>query len=1119
MFISCSEITELDLSNFNTSKAKDMRSMFNGCIKLNSLNLLNFDTSKVSNFNSMFSGCSKLISLNLSNFNTSEAKDMGDMFNGCIKLNSLYLTNFNLLNGNNINNLFFECSNLKFIDLKNSIINISLNTFNNLINKYSTFTICLKNNVNINGTNKYINCKNRDYKIDDFKCLIKSSNNINNDNICEVCGDNYYQIYNDLYNNNSYINCYINPDGYYLDKNEVYPKYKLCYFSCKKCDKKGNETNHFCIECNENYEIELNNSNYFNCVCNKFYYIDEISNKKFCTKDKICPEKYSKLIMERNECIDNCSKDIFYKYEYNNICYEKYIKNTIYSSDINSDITTDGIISNYTIDSSNDLFTNEIEISTIKNDNTYHINNEIKINNITYNTKITYSETDEIFNDKTMLNKYNSEVKIDEVNSNKIYNTYISDKKTDEQEFIYNYNTSYLYTNQSTTNKIELINDTTKNPDKENSNSSISIKTIELSNLNKSINLSNNYNNISEYEIIKNYLLNYYNKTSLLEGNDLEFKIKNILITLSTLENQKNNILENKTTIDLGQCENKLKDIYNISNNETLVLLIYDISIDGMKIPKVEYEIYYQFYSQNLTKLNLTACKNMKVDISIPVIIQDDIDKHNPNSNYYKDVCSKAVSESGTDISLSERKNIFIENNMTLCEEDCNLIDYNYTNKKVKCSCLIKISIPFFNEIKFDKNKLLKSFIDINNFANIKFLKCHKNVFNGKCLLKNYGFHINIFLLIIYFICFFIFYCKYYFHLVNDINMIVDAKYNVIQFKKQNYNKNKTSTSDEINNITKIKIKFKNKNINKKNYIKYNNFFPSIQQREKNNKNIILPNKVDNQNEILIISNISNNSIKIEKEKQITNNSILTSNKNYLKYKEILRYTDNELNSFSYEKALNHDKRTYIQYYLSLLKTQHLLIFSFYYKNRDYNSQIIKIFLFFFFFGLHMMINALFFNDNTMHKIYVDKGSFNFIYQISQIIYSSIISIIITTLIKFLALTEKIILKIKNLKKIKLLKTEVIKAKNILKVKFIVFFICSFLLLIFFLYYISCFCGIYENTQIHLIKDSVISFGLSLIYPFILFLIPGIFRIPALHSKEKDKEYLYKLSKLIQDLL
>ena len=56
------------------------------------------------------------------------------------------------------------------------------------------------------------------------------------------------------------------------------------------------------------------------------------------------------------------------------------------------------------------------------------------------------------------------------------------------------------------------------------------------------------------------------------------------------------------------------------------------------------------------------------------------------------------------------------------------------------------------------------------------------------------------------------------------------------------------------------------------------------------------------------------------------------------------------------------------------------------------------------------------------------------------------------------------------------------------------------------------------NTQIHLIKDSVISFGLSLIYPFGIYLIPCMFRIPALQAKKKDKRCLYKLSQFAQNL-
>ena len=96
---------------------------------------------------------------------------------------------------------------------------------------------------------------------------------------------------------------------------------------------------------------------------------------------------------------------------------------------------------------------------------------------------------------------------------------------------------------------------------------------------------------------------------------------------------------------------------------------------------------------------------------------------------------------------------------------------------------------------------------------------------------------------------------------------------------------------------------------------------------------------------------------------------------------KILKYNIYELNNLSYKEALEKDKRTYFNYYLSLLKTKHLLIFSFCSSN-DYNSTIIKVLLFFISFTIFFAINTLFFNDSAMHKIYIDGGLYNLIYQI-----------------------------------------------------------------------------------------------------------------------------------------
>ena len=55
---------------------------------------------------------------------------------------------------------------------------------------------------------------------------------------------------------------------------------------------------------------------------------------------------------------------------------------------------------------------------------------------------------------------------------------------------------------------------------------------------------------------------------------------------------------------------------------------------------------------------------------------------------------------------------------------------------------------------------------------------------------------------------------------------------------------------------------------------------------------------------------------------------------------------------------------------------------------------------------------------------------------------------------------------------------------------------------------------IYKNTQYHLLKDTLISFGLSLFYPFITCLLPGLFRISSLSNPKKKRECLYNFSKI-----
>ena len=102
----------------------------------------------------------------------------------------------------------------------------------------------------------------------------------------------------------------------------------------------------------------------------------------------------------------------------------------------------------------------------------------------------------------------------------------------------------------------------------------------------------NCFNIENRTELIQNMLINLFTKLSISNidnGNDEQSIYKNISIIITSTKNLKNNENKKMIIIDLGKCENILKDIYNISKNDSLYMLqIISKEEEGMKIPKIE---------------------------------------------------------------------------------------------------------------------------------------------------------------------------------------------------------------------------------------------------------------------------------------------------------------------------------------------------------------------------------------------------------------------------------------------------------------------------------------------------------------------------------------------------
>ena len=444
MFRGCASITEIDFSNFDTSKVTNMNYMFYDCTSLFSLNLANFDTSKVETMTCMFRNCPSLSSLDLSNFNTSQVTNMGLMFYRISSLSSLDLSNFNTSKVEYMREMFYGCSSLISLDLSN------FNT-SQVYNMEEMFSYC--------SNLKYLNLKN-------FK---------------EIDGLSVTDIF----------------DG-------VSDDIIIC--------------------------LDIENINILSALQGATNYIL------------------------------NCSY----------FGYTEYTKS-----------------------------------NSIKN----------IIENIT-----------------------KSEVK----------------GKLKEEEIKY-------------------------------------------------------YDKILE-NLKETFTSENYDLSDLDNGEEEKIETEKMIITITTTENQKKYINNNTTNVDLSNCENLLRNVYNISNESMLYMMKYEIVQEEMKIPKIEYEIFSNLNGNNLEKLSLSPCKNIKINLLVPVEIKDSFDKLDSKSGYYNDICYGAKSESGTDISLKDRKNEYI--NKTVCQDGCDFNDYNYTIKKANCSCNVQESSKSFAYMKIDKKKLLANFKD-----------------------------------------------------------------------------------------------------------------------------------------------------------------------------------------------------------------------------------------------------------------------------------------------------------------------------------------------------------------------------------------------------------------------
>lgn len=94
MFFGCSNLTYLDLSDWDTSNIYGMTSMFADCINLTEIvGIADWNVHNVNSFAGMFQNCSSIKNLDIKNWNMQNAHYLENIFFHLPSLENLYLNN------------------------------------------------------------------------------------------------------------------------------------------------------------------------------------------------------------------------------------------------------------------------------------------------------------------------------------------------------------------------------------------------------------------------------------------------------------------------------------------------------------------------------------------------------------------------------------------------------------------------------------------------------------------------------------------------------------------------------------------------------------------------------------------------------------------------------------------------------------------------------------------------------------------------------------------------------------------------------------------------------------------------------------------------------------------
>ena len=655
-------------------------------------------------------------------------------------------------------------------------------------------------------------------------------------------------------------------------------------------------------------------------------------------------------------------------------------------------------------------------------------------------------------------------------------------------------------------------------------------------------------------------ITSYMNKSNIIKGS-------NFLAAVSSDKiNPEDQIKNGISAFNLGNCTNVLKEYYKIPENENLIILNLEIKTEKNDSINVDVKSFnlgkntqLEIYDNLGRKLNFSICtEDIKIfkymgdaeqlDINTASSLSEKgIDVFNASDEFFNDLCHQYDNSDGKDIILNDRRNDIYQN-ASFCQNGCKYRGMNYNLMVANCICDSiflqeeeENNITYINENIEETDFQTFTNVLMTNLFNFNFgvLKCYNLIFNTKILFHNLGFYSLIFMFILQIIFFIIYLVK---KLTKIKNFIIKLNNKMNKSNNSEHNKRKIIINRTIyrnNNKKRVKSKFKPASpIKRKNILntpgnyKKNKMSDIMLSKSKisSSKNSFIYQRVINSQKLNYSSNqnlnerkyiIGNNKRKINKKlnKRLysvnninsiynvkSNNQSLQKNiyKNKLNENtKKLFLTIYDIQDMNYEEAVHYDKRGYLKIYWGFLVDTQIIFGTFCTKNY-LNLFIIKLSFFVCTFQINFFLNAFFYTDGYISEAYHNNGVLDIISGLPKSIYSYIATLITTNLLRMLSTTKSELLKLIKAKYNNKNYLNLIYAKLVkLKIKLIVYFILVFLFTLFFLYYTTAFCAVYQNSQKYWFLGCLESFGIDSLVCIIICFLLALFRYVSIKKRIK----------------